>query len=140
MWQSFVIYFLSNVDQSEPFEYSHIFKKFILICISKKYNSITIATHCICLIYMISMHFLYKKIQTLLSTQNMWNVITFHCLSSSRCLAPTNGTKHVSWFNHVLVKGASHYSCLVERSLDKFSSRGRDRSPLKYINSGVCTS
>jgi hypothetical protein len=28
-----------NVDQSESFECSHIFKKFILICISKKPNA-----------------------------------------------------------------------------------------------------
>jgi hypothetical protein len=49
--------FFSNADQSEPFEYSHIFKKFILICISKKNKSLTIATCITCLIYMISMHF-----------------------------------------------------------------------------------
>jgi hypothetical protein len=34
---------------------------------------------------MISMHFSQKIIRTFLSTLNMWNVITFHCLPSLRC-------------------------------------------------------
>jgi hypothetical protein len=77
--------FLLNVGQSELLECSHIFKKLILIYISKKNKSLTIAARITYLIYMISMHFHIKIVQTLLSMQNMWNVITFHCLPSSRC-------------------------------------------------------
>jgi hypothetical protein len=36
------------------------------------------------------------------------------------------------------VSGASHYGCLVERTLDKPSLRRQGRSPLKCTNSGVC--
>ena len=81
IWRIFLII---NADQNEPFNCSHIFKKFNLICISKKSKSLTIATHIMCLIYMISMHFHIKIVQILLSMQNMWNVITFHCSPSSR--------------------------------------------------------
>jgi hypothetical protein len=37
--------------------------------------------------YTISMYFLDNLIQILLSTQNVWNVDTFHGLSNSRCTA-----------------------------------------------------
>jgi hypothetical protein len=53
--------FLLNAYHSGVFECSHIFKKLILICISKKNESLTIATHIMCLIYMISMHFSHKN-------------------------------------------------------------------------------
>jgi hypothetical protein len=53
--------FFLKTDQSEPLECSHISKKFILICISKKNKSLTIATCITCLIYMISMHFQHKN-------------------------------------------------------------------------------
>jgi hypothetical protein len=55
-----VFIFLLKANQREPFECSHIFKIFILICISKKNKSLTIAIRITSLVYMISMHFLHK--------------------------------------------------------------------------------
>jgi hypothetical protein len=38
------------------------------------------------------------------------------------------------------LRGTSLYGCGVKRILDKLSSRGQDRSLLKYTNCGVCIS
>jgi hypothetical protein len=72
-------HFFLNAYQSEPFKYSLIFKKFILIYISNKNKNLTIATCITCLIYMIYIHFSHKIVQTLISTQNIWNANNFHC-------------------------------------------------------------
>jgi hypothetical protein len=84
MWQSLGVYFFSNKNYSELFEYNHVFKMFASTCIWNKYTHLKIDTSITCLIYTISMHFLHEKTTNPFDHAKCMECDCFHGLSSSR--------------------------------------------------------
>jgi hypothetical protein len=59
-------------------------------------------------------------------------------ISLSKNTLDTSYNVHRIYHQEKALRSALYCSCWMERTLEKFFSRGQDRSPLKHINCEVC--